>query len=377
MVHYRRTVIALAVMCGSQLGCLEGVYRPFSQRTRTQYPHPIIESDYAGEQVKDYTNRLRQLGRNRQEEPISQPVSLPVRAACPPVIPLGDGYRRGPTKGGVFSPKAPTRAVSIPPLLSATTSSAGPAQPKVKPTEESEPLPHKLTPDAIDDYITHVQARAAEDPDNVDLQLRARLLLLAVGKRADALRPIAALSEEENQQVASVLMMMAAVFNHKGSAPSPNQAANRLADLQVLRETLMQFADLQIPNMKLCKSVEGYGVYELFPSHTFPVGRNQPLLVYCELRNFLADKKNMDSYHTRLTVQTVLYDARGQLAQSQPEKSIEDISANRRSDFFLTYRFDLPNTLGAGDYTLKVTIKDLAANKAATKAVQITMEKPG
>jgi hypothetical protein len=135
----------------------------------------------------------------------------------------------------------------------------------------------------------------------------------------------------------------------------------------------MRFADLQIPTIKLCKTVDGFGVYDPFSSTTFVAGKPHTTIVYCELQNFTATVDDAGMYHTHLNMQVVLYDGQGKAVHSYHDKNIEDVSANRRSDFFLTRLFVLPNTLPPGDYTLKVTIEEPAANKVQTKSMKITL----
>jgi hypothetical protein len=88
-------------------------------------------------------------------------------------------------------------------------------------------------------------------------------------------------------------------------------------------------------------------------------------------------KQEGSVFRTYLNVQHVLYDENGESVLSQVDKDVTDISGNRRTDFYLTRLLTLPPTLPAGNYTLKVTVEDPAANKVKTATLAITLVKAG
>jgi len=234
-----------------------------------------------------------------------------------------------------------------------------------------------MTPGALTDYLAYFQALAAENPDNLDMQLQSRMLLVAAGKDESALQPIAGLTDVENQQIASHLRMMMAIRDRKRDAPDPAEAVKRLSALEMLQQELMRYADLQIPVMKLCRAVDGFGVYDEITRRSFVAGKTHTMIVYCELRNFAAVRDETGMYRTKLDVKLMLHDVAGDVAYAPREiKGHQDVSANRRRDFYITRILSLPATLSSGEYTLKATITDPVANKVQTKSVKISLVKP-
>jgi len=300
--------------------------------------------------------------------PIEVPV-LPQDMVAPP---------GSPRPSPLLSPRTPRRRVIIPDHPAPPVVPEPPPEPAepaaTAPADEPPPEP-ALAPDAIEAYIAAAVARAEAHPDDIDQQIQVRLLLAAAGRDDEALRPIPALSDEENQRVAALLRMIMALRDRE---PATAQAANeRLEALEQLQVDLRSLADLQIPVVKLCRQVDGYGVYTPFPSTTFLAGRTQPVIVYCEVRNFSVKPDASGMYRTRLNMTLGLYNDAGELAQPlQTNADIEDLSANQRHDFFLTRVYYFRNDLPAGDYTLKITIEDPAANKVQTASVDVTLVQP-
>ncbi|MFW6146515.1 MAG: hypothetical protein ACOC7R_04195 [Planctomycetota bacterium] len=385
MVRIGRWALLLTAACLFQAGCIERARHldqppAHSSATSEAYRRPLLESAARNPLVEDYMERLAALqeGRDAVEagdrlRPLEVPV-LPQDMIVPP---------DGPPSSPLIAPRTPRRQVTIPDRPAPTPAPA-PA-PDAKPTPPAsapaanappgEPEAPTLAPDAIEAYIAAAVDRAEANPDDLDQQIQARLLLAAAGRDDEALRPIPDLDSQENQRVAALLQMIIALRDR--GAASPEAANERLEALDRLQNQLRSVADLQIPVVKLCRQVDGYGVYAPFPNTTFLAGRTQPVIVYCEVRNFSAQSDTTGLYRTRLNMTLGLYDAAGNLAQPlQKNADIEDVSANHRHDFFLTRVYYFRDHLAPGDYTLKITIEDPAANKIQTATVDVTLVQP-
>jgi len=383
MVKMHRSLLAgmvLAAMCGTQVGCLESLIRdrrqPYSPRTAGAYPAaPPPAATAASEQVRQY---LRKLGKVTPADADDAPVPVRYDPASMPLLPLAVG-NPGERKANAFGLNGPTRQVTFPAAgaLPSALPSAPPSAPPVPPTAggaRAATAPQGLTEKAIANIIAQMTASAEANPADLDLQLRTRLLLLAAGRDASALQPIAALGQTENARIAAILRMMMTVRDRGEGQLDAAEATSRLAALETLRKQLIPLVDLKIPAVKLCRGVKSYGVYETFATNTFPAGRSQPVIVYCELKNFAATVDAAGMYHTKLSITVGLYDAAGQEAQPVKTAKDEDVSANCRTDFFLTRVFTLGGALTPGEYTLKIVIEDLMANKAATATVPIVIK---
>lgn len=128
-----------------------------------------------------------------------------------------------------------------------------------------------------------------------------------------------------------------------------------------------------ISEVKFCRTVSGFGVYEPFESTTFMAGIEQPLIVYVELDHFnsLLDGSH---YRVQLTQEVELYtDADGIRVWHLPRENIIDKSRNKRRDFFTVQLIHLPARLGVGKYRLKVRIHDVNGGGYDETTVPITL----
>lgn len=390
MIRFRLMAALGALGCVLQAGCLETVQRmvrsdtPYSPRTATSYDDGIFAPNPPQHpEVDDYMARLDVLRQGRQ----NLGAGVPMRPVQVPILPPGMAQDMAPTRRmGPLGPGATRRRVTIPGLMppAAPTATPPPAQPAGTAPPPgpavTSPQPRAAMPldaDAIGAFITAVQARAAADPNNLDLQLQLRLLLAAAGHDADALQPIGGLTAEENKRVGDLLQMIMALRDQPHVAPTPKEAEDRLAALEYFQEQLQAVADLQIPAIRLCSAVDGYGVYDAFESNTFVAGETHQMIVYCEVRNYSVETDETGMYRTTLNRQLALYNEAGELAQPvQINTDILDVSANRRHDFYLQGTYFLRGHLPPGEYTLKVTVEDPLANKAATESITITLTPP-
>ena len=116
---------------------------------------------------------------------------------------------------------------------------------------------------------------------------------------------------------------------------------------------------LQIQALELCRRVDSYGVYEPFVSNRFLAGRKNRVLVYVELENFHHEPAEDGRFKVTLEQQVELYDAAGETpVWRQGPVTLEDVSRNKRRDFFIVHPIDLPADLTAGGYRLKVRVAD-------------------
>jgi hypothetical protein len=138
------------------------------------------------------------------------------------------------------------------------------------------------------------------------------------------------------------------------------------ADREALEDAAAELADeiaswrtLEIRKLRLCKRVEGYGVYETFSRNTFLARKRQPVVVYTELDHFDSELSENNTFVTRLNSEIVLFNqSDGLPVWRQRPVTIVDESRNRRRDFFTVQIIELSELLTVGKYLLKVTITD-------------------
>ncbi|MCC6681070.1 MAG: hypothetical protein IT445_09230 [Phycisphaeraceae bacterium] len=114
-----------------------------------------------------------------------------------------------------------------------------------------------------------------------------------------------------------------------------------------------------IRNLAVCRRVMGFGVYEPFESTTFIAGREQKMIVYLELEHFQPVQRDGDRFHVDLQQELTLYSADGLAVWRNEPVKINDVSSNRRRDFFVVQLISIPARLSVGQYRLKVRVTDL------------------
>ena len=136
-----------------------------------------------------------------------------------------------------------------------------------------------------------------------------------------------------------------------------------------MADRLRAQADLRVANLALCTRVDGFGSYE--PITHLAANREYLVILYCEIENF-SSRLNAGKYETNLTQECLLYSAGGQRIWEDRRTNIADACRNRRRDFFVVKRIQLP-PLSPGQYSLKVTITDPQTNRGtqATLPLQI------
>ena len=240
--------------------------------------------------------------------------------------------------------------------------SQAPDEPTPEPAPEESPQDRRERLIAELAASLRAEARASDTPLSAYTALAA-LELLAPG----VLGPAEGLSERERetldawrQMIRDVREGMAGTADAGGAIPDAAAA---------LHERLSSFRPLRITSALLCARVEGFGRYTALPSQLL-AGRAHPAIVYVEVEHFGhrpgAGDAGEPGFLVELTQELSLYhDADGVLAWRRAEQEVKDFSRNRRHDFFVVQRVDLPQTLTVGAYRLKITLRDKVTGATA------------
>ena len=176
----------------------------------------------------------------------------------------------------------------------------------------------------------------------------------------------------EDREVISTVMDGLTNFRSALRADNNMLLTKKIKPLLELADRLRSQADLNIPALALCKSVEGFGMYDPMEPARFAAGSTHEAILYCEVENFAcvsqADKQR---WETRLSQEATLYTESGMPVWVDKSGQIVDSSRNRRHDFFLVKRIKLPATLSIGRYLLKVTVQDQQAKRLAEQTVPV------
>ena len=138
-----------------------------------------------------------------------------------------------------------------------------------------------------------------------------------------------------------------------------------------LSDRLKQQADLTIPTLALCTKVEGFGRYDPIEPPRLTAQKERQAIIYCELENFASQFNGAKQWQTDVIQEAILYTEDGMQVWADKTPPIQDLSRNRRHDFFLSTLVKFPPNLAVGRYMLKVTIIDRQANRVAEASLPI------
>jgi hypothetical protein len=220
-----------------------------------------------------------------------------------------------------------------------------------------------------DRAVVEYSRAVKEDPKNLSAHVDLQFLHLLLGHSTPQMDTIASLSAEDRELIAAVLDGFNN-FRATTRAEYSGMLGKKIRPLLEMAERLRAQADLRVANLALCTRVDGFGGYE--PITHFFANREYPVILYCEVENFSSRLNGGKYWETNLTQECLLYNAAGQRIWEDKRTSIADSCRNRRRDFFVVKRIQIP-PLAAGQYSLKVTITDPQSNRGtqATLPLQI------
>lgn len=128
---------------------------------------------------------------------------------------------------------------------------------------------------------------------------------------------------------------------------------------------------MTIREIRLCDEVSGFASYTESVEESFKAGG--PILVYCEPANVRQEPVSR-GYRSRLRTRIEIMADQNGKEESVWRKDLggaEEVSQERRRDYYINFRLNIPETLAAGDYRLVVTIEDLLGGSEARNEVAL------
>jgi hypothetical protein len=222
-----------------------------------------------------------------------------------------------------------------------------------------------------DELGAKLAQRVRDDPRDVANQLELQLHEMLLGQQVPKLDTLAPLPAEDREVVAAIVDALVNFRN--GVRQDANQPlSQKVRPLLDMAARVRAQGDLSIPTVALCSKVQTFGVYDPI-STQFPVDHEHPVILYCEIENFSSSVDANHMYHTRLSQEVVLYTEQGQPVWSNKTATVDDASRRERQDFFLAWLIHLPQSLGIGQYILKVTVTDQQSNRVAEATLPISI----
>jgi len=212
----------------------------------------------------------------------------------------------------------------------------------------------------------------AEKLKYVEKQVQLRMLYLLAGQPAKSLEPISGLDAADQEFWQQVFWGVSNYFDKSAMADPSDRATQTITQLRTAVNRLQEKSKLELRNVAFCQKIVNYGNYERMKRDEFTPG--QPVLLYAEVENFKSEPTTDGPYRTILKSTVEIFDSRGQLVQSMPYPPTDDLCASPRRDYYNSYEFAIPQRIGLGAHTLKLTVEDQISRKVATYTVNFTVK---
>lgn len=225
--------------------------------------------------------------------------------------------------------------------------------------------------DRVPSIVRDLEARIAANPNDLESQMRLKLLYVIQGHEQNALAPPQGLAEDAAELIRG---LAEALLQTRRALTNLNLGADgALESVLAFAEQLRAYADLSISRVVLCRRVDSYGQYLPIEPPAFMPGSPVSAVVYTELQNFHSRPNEDGMYETRLTQRIEVLDETGRRLWKRQDGDIVDLCRNRRHDFFLAPIVRLPADLPPGNYRLRVEVEDLLAAKFASGIAEFTI----
>ena len=214
---------------------------------------------------------------------------------------------------------------------------------------------------------SEAESASAQSPSQqLAIEAKLRMLSLVLDDLEGAMTPIEFLEPDAKDYFTHQFQAL-----HAATDPQGNPVINRrwTIALQSQRKALTHLAavsNLEVQNVAFCTEVDSFGIISKFPQYHFK--RDQELLLYCELDNFVSEKLK-NEYETKLQGSYEIVDSSGRRVADQMLPPDEHICSNQRRDYFIAYRMYMPQKIEPGRYTLKLTIEDMKGHKFGQSSV--------
>jgi hypothetical protein len=232
-----------------------------------------------------------------------------------------------------------------------------------------DPKPAAVTTDQFEAKLAqHIK----DYPRDLASQLDYQVLQWVRGQQVPQADAIAQLPMED-REILSALMDALSNFRNSVKGNDNLLLAQKVRPFVEMADRLRPQASLRIPTVALCQRVQGFGVYDPIDANRFTAGRNNKVILYCEVENFASFLNDQRMWQTDLTQETVVYDDRGQRVWVEKRQPFKDLARNRRRDFCVAREIRLPASLMPGQYSIVVSVADQQANRMAEATMLVQL----
>ncbi len=271
--------------------------------------------------------------------------------------------RAVPVRPAPAAPILKSLRVEVPKLDSGTDVAVSATRPAENVSAVNHPLDtmpavNSLT---VEEWLRLLEDRVAKG-DDFDAEWQLRFARVGLRRDESVQTWSASLSEETRSLLTALFDVIAAVrVVARTSVPVSEEALSRV---EQLRQKMADRANPLIADIRLCKKVVTFGVYDEMPAEELAAGQGIQTIVYCEVRNLRYEKTSEGHYRASLATRVELIASDGRSVWNRDEPSVTDVCRKPRGDFFLAQRVSLPATLPEGEYVLKAFVEDKLSGKA-------------
>ncbi|MGE0757437.1 MAG: hypothetical protein AB7O38_10465 [Pirellulaceae bacterium] len=199
-------------------------------------------------------------------------------------------------------------------------------------------------------------------PEYRQLAANLRLLQVLANRPDQAVAAIEGLPEDEREFWKHQAHALLLALDADGKNAAAQRYALALRELRSAEGHLANLSTLDVRNLALCESVDSYGMFTEFRTQSFRPGTD--VLLYVEVDNFTVERVG-DRFETELQGVYEIADAQGNRVTNVRLPLDKPQCNNRRRDYFIRYLITLPSDLGAGKYTLHLTMVDVKGQKSS------------
>lgn len=207
-------------------------------------------------------------------------------------------------------------------------------------------------------------------------QVYLRMLYLLSGKTTQAVQAIPHVDAADQEFWQKTMWGISAYFDDRNESDRRSRATQTISRFNEAIEHLRAEADLVVKNVVFCRKIDSFGSYDKLAKSEFRPG--EQVLVYAEIENFKTELTPEGHHRTRLKSEIELFQKVGSEYRESKQKydfpPTEDVCRSYRRDYFHSYILTLPQSLGLGDYVLKLTVTDHVGNKIGSDTVQFTVK---
>ncbi len=178
------------------------------------------------------------------------------------------------------------------------------------------------------------------------------------------------LGQREADNVRSVLRALEAATG-PGNSGKAADAHNRGDDVRTAVRTLEAKAPLELVDLRLCSKVERFGDFTPIDP---PARRGgDQVVIYCEVDGVHHEPTTSGGFQTKLAGRMEIIPEAGGSPIILPLGPAKETFPRRRRDFYIAYLEVLPRNLPPGQYTLRMTLKDVFSEQSAGRGIPLTI----